>query len=53
MGEVPKKRAECMEAWLNGKMILAILFEILLSKLDFSPLNKNEQKRHLQLTNTT
>jgi hypothetical protein len=38
MGEVPKKRAECMEAWLNGKMILALLFEILLSKLDFSPL---------------
>lgn len=37
-GEVPKKRAESMEAWLNGKMILALLFEILLSKLDFSPL---------------
>jgi hypothetical protein len=37
-GEVPKKKAECMEAWLNGKMILAVLFEILLSKLDFSPL---------------
>jgi len=37
-GEVPKKRTECMEAWLNGKMILALLFEILLSKLDFSPL---------------
>ncbi len=39
-GEVPKKRAECMEAWLNGKMILAILFEVLLSKLDFSPLEQ-------------
>jgi hypothetical protein len=26
-----------MEAWLNGKMILALLFEILLSMLDFSP----------------
>ena len=36
-GEVPKKREECMEAWLNGKMILALLFEILLSMLDFSP----------------
>jgi len=36
-GEVPKKRADCMEAWLNGKMVLAILFEVLLSKLDFSP----------------
>jgi hypothetical protein len=40
-GEVPKKRAECMEAWLNGKMILAVLYEILLSKLDFSPLGQN------------
>jgi hypothetical protein len=39
-GEVPKKRPECMEAWLNGKMILAVLFEILLSKLDFSPLGQ-------------
>ena len=38
MGEVPKKRAESMEAWLNGKMVLAILLEVLLSKLDFSPL---------------
>jgi hypothetical protein len=36
-GEVPKKRAECMEAWLNGKMILALLFEVLLSMLDFFP----------------
>jgi uncharacterized protein YegP (UPF0339 family) len=36
-GEVPKKRAECMRAWLNGKMVLAVLFEVLLSKLDFSP----------------
>jgi hypothetical protein len=36
-GEVPKKRAECMETWLNGKMILAVLFEVLLSMLDFSP----------------
>jgi hypothetical protein len=42
MGEVPKKRAECMEAWLNGKMLLAVLFEVLLSKLDFFPLTSEE-----------
>ena len=36
-GEVPKKRADCMEAWLNGKMLLALLYEVLLSMLDFSP----------------
>jgi hypothetical protein len=38
MGEIPKKRKACMESWLNGKMVLAILYEVLLSKLDFSPL---------------
>jgi hypothetical protein len=43
-GEVPKKRSECMEAWLNGKMVLAILFEVLLSKLDFSPLEQNGEE---------
>jgi hypothetical protein len=43
-GEVPKKRAECMEAWLNGKMILAVLFEVLLSKLDFSPLEQEGEE---------
>jgi hypothetical protein len=37
-GEIPKKRTECMEAWLNGKMVLAVLFEVLLPKLDFPPL---------------
>ena len=37
-GEVPKKRDDCMEAWLNGKLMLALLYEVLLSKLDFSPL---------------
>ena len=41
MGEIPKKRIECMEAWLNGKMVLAVLFEVLLSKLDFFPLEQD------------
>jgi hypothetical protein len=31
-----------MEAWLNGKMVLAVLFEVLLSRLDFSPLASEE-----------
>ena len=39
-GEVPKKRTDSMKAWLNGKMILALLYEILLSKRDFSPLGR-------------
>jgi hypothetical protein len=38
-GEIPKKRDECMEAWLNGKMLLAMLIEVCLSKADFSPLD--------------
>jgi hypothetical protein len=37
-GEIPKKREDCMEAWLNGKLLYGILLEILLSKLDFPPL---------------
>ena len=44
-GEVPKKRADCMEAWLNGKMLLSVLYEVLLSKLDFSPLGPEENQR--------
>jgi IS4 transposase len=43
-GEVPKKRSGCMETWLNGKMILVILYEVLLSKLDFSPLEQNGEE---------
>jgi hypothetical protein len=43
-GEAPKKRPECMEAWLNGKVILAVLFEVLLSKLDFSPLEQEGER---------
>jgi hypothetical protein len=38
MGEIPKKQDRCMEAWLNGKMLLALLIEVRLSKADFSPL---------------
>jgi hypothetical protein len=45
MGEIPKKRSESMEAWLNGKMVLAILFEVLLSKLDFSPLTSGRMEK--------
>jgi hypothetical protein len=37
-----KRRSKCRSQphrplWLNGKMVLAVLFEVLLSKLDFSP----------------
>jgi hypothetical protein len=37
-GEVPKKKPKNIEAWLNGKMVVALLIEIQLSKLDFSPI---------------
>lgn len=43
MGEIPKKRTECMEAWLNGKMALAVLFEVLLSRLDFPSLARQRE----------
>jgi Transposase DDE domain. len=39
-GEIPKKRADCMEAWLNGKLMLAVLLEVLHAKLDSPPLGR-------------
>ena len=36
-GELPKRRPESVIAWLNGKLMIALLIEILLSKTSFSP----------------
>ena len=36
-GELPKKRNDSIEAWLNGKLIVALLVEKLLSEVDFFP----------------
>lgn len=36
-GELPKKSEESSLAWLNGKLMVALLMELLLSKCAFSP----------------
>jgi len=36
-GELPKRRPESVMAWLNGKMIVALLIEKIIGKEDFSP----------------
>jgi hypothetical protein len=36
-GELPKKRKDSILAWLNGKIMVALLIEILLSSKFFSP----------------
>jgi len=36
-GELPKRRPESVMAWLNGKLMIAILIEIIIGKTSFSP----------------
>lgn len=36
-GELPKRRLDSVIAWLNGKLMIALLIEILLSKTAFPP----------------
>lgn len=36
-GELPKRRPDSVIAWLNGKLMIALLVEILLSKASFPP----------------
>ena len=36
-GELPKRRPESVITWLNGKLMIALLIEILLSKTSFFP----------------
>ena len=43
MGSCPMKTAESCEAWLNCKMLIALLIEKMLSSVDFSPCGHNEE----------
>jgi IS4 transposase len=36
-GELPKRRPDSVITWLNGKLMIALLIEILLSKTAFPP----------------
>ena len=49
LGSIPTKTKESTEAWLNGKMLVALLVEKFLSDVDFSPYGKNEKKqKHME-----
>lgn len=39
-GELPKRRSDSVFAWLNGKIMIALLIEKILGKVDFSPQQK-------------
>jgi hypothetical protein len=39
-GELPKKRKDAIIAWLNGKLMVALVLELLISKLVFPPETK-------------
>lgn len=41
-GELPKKKEESVFAWLNGKLMIALLIEKIISKVSFSPKPKTE-----------
>jgi len=41
-GELPKRRPESVMAWLNGKIMIALLIEIILAKMVFSPAGECE-----------
>lgn len=45
LGSIPTKTKESTEAWLNGKMLVALLVEKFLSDVDFSPSWKNGKKQ--------
>jgi hypothetical protein len=39
-GELPKRRPDSVMAWLNGKLMVALLIEKIIGKTDFSPSGK-------------
>ncbi|MDR2019178.1 MAG: hypothetical protein LBQ14_00245, partial [Treponema sp.] len=41
-GDLPKKNPAASEAWLNGKIMVALLIEAFIAKASFSPGNQIE-----------
>ena len=52
-GSVPVKTKEATEAWLNGKMMLALLIEKFIGSVDFSPSGENGKKQEHMEGNKT
>lgn len=53
LGSVPVKTKEATEAWINGKMMLALLIEKFIGSVDFSPSGKNGKKQKYMERNKT
>ena len=48
-GSVPVKTKEAAEAWINGKMMPALLIEKFIGSVDFSPSGENrKQQEHME-----
>ena len=47
LGSIPTKTKESTEAWLNGKMLVALLVEKFLSDVDFPPMGKMKKNRSI------
>ncbi len=48
-GSVPVKTKEAAEAWINGKMMPALLIEKFIGSVDFSPSGENiEKQEHME-----
>ena len=52
-GSVPVKTKEATEAWINGKMMLALLIEKFIGIVDFSPSGKSRKKQEHMEGNQT
>ena len=52
-GSVPVKTKEATEAWINGKMMLALLIEKFIGSVDFSPSGKSRKKQEHMEGNQT
>ena len=52
-GSVPVKTKEAAEAWINGKMMLALLIEKFIGSADFSPSGENRKKQEHMEGNQT
>ena len=46
-GELPKRRKESSETWLNGKLMIAMLIEKLMGAHSFSPREEMAEQEHL------
>jgi transposase len=43
-GELPKRKENSIISWLNGKMMIALLIEIIIAKASFFPEEQNESE---------